>query len=126
MRSGALAPLVYRASSFQTMPNKGATVVLSRLFRRKAAPDVQLEQGLEKTRRGVFSEITRLFERSAIDEELYDDLEMLLIQADVGWDVSQRLVGELRARVDRDRIKDPADAREVLRQEMIDRKSTRL
>ena len=94
-------------------------MVLSRLFRRKAEPDVQLEQGLEKTRRGVFSEITRLFDRSAIDEELYDDLEMLLIQADVGWDVSQKLVQELRARVARDRIADPALAREVLREEMI-------
>ena len=94
-------------------------MVLNRLFRRRAEPDVQLEQGLEKTRRGVFGEITRLFDRSALDEELYDDLEMLLIQADVGWDVSQKLVRELRARVDRDRIKDPAEAREILREEMI-------
>jgi len=94
-------------------------VVLSRLFRRRAEPDVQLEQGLEKTRRGVFSEISRLFDRSAIDEELYDDLEMLLIQADVGWDVSQKLVQELRDRVARERIATPAEAREILREEMI-------
>jgi fused signal recognition particle receptor len=95
-------------------------LVFSRLFRRRAEPDVQLEQGLEKTRRGVFSEITRLFERGSLDDELYEDLEMLLIQADVGWDVSQRLVHELRDRVDRDRIKDPAEAREILRVEMIE------
>jgi len=95
-------------------------LVFSRLFRRTSEPDVQLEQGLEKTRRGVFSEITRLFDRNALDDDLYEDLEMLLIQADVGWDVSQKLVAELRATVDRERIKDPADAREVLRQEMID------
>ena len=94
-------------------------MVLSRLFRRRAEPDAQLEQGLEKTRRGVFLEITRLFDRSTIDEELYDDLEMLLIQADVGWDVSQKLVGELRARVDRSHVTNPADAREILREEMI-------
>lgn len=94
-------------------------MVLSRLFRRRAEPDVQLEQGLEKTRRGVFSEITRLFDRSTIDEELYDDLEMLLIQADVGWDVSQRLVQEMRQRVAQDRIANPAEAREILREEMI-------
>src|SRR3954447_5646733 len=79
-----------------------------------------MEQGLEKTRRGVFLEITRLFDRSYIDEDLYEDLEMLLIQADVGWDVSQKLVGDLRARVERDRIIDPADAREILRIEMIE------
>ena len=73
------------------------SLVLNRLFRRRAEPDVLVEQGLEKTRRGVFSEITRLFDRGALDDELYDDLEMLLIQADVGWDVSQKLVGELRS-----------------------------
>lgn len=95
-------------------------MVFSRLFRRHAEPDLQLEQGLERTRRGVFSEITRLFDRSDIDEELYEDLEMLLIQADVGWDVSQKLVGDLRGRVDRDRINDPAEAREILRLEMIE------
>ncbi|HEV2107625.1 MAG TPA: signal recognition particle-docking protein FtsY [Thermomicrobiales bacterium] len=94
-------------------------MVLNRLFRRRAEPDIQLEQGLEKTRRGVFSEITKLFDRSAIDEELYEDLEMLLIQADVGWDVSQRLVAELRSHVAGERLRDPADAREVLRNEMV-------
>jgi fused signal recognition particle receptor len=95
-------------------------LVFNRLFRRRAEPDVQLEKGLEKTRRGVFSEITRLFDRAVLDDELYEDLEMLLIQADVGWDVSQRLVRELRQRVDRDRIDDPSDAREILRLEMIE------
>jgi fused signal recognition particle receptor len=95
-------------------------VVFSKLFRRRAEPDLQLEQGLEKTRRGVFGDIARLFDRSNIDEDLYEELEMLLIQADVGWDVSQKLVNDLRARVERDRILDPADAREVLRTEMIE------
>lgn len=93
-------------------------MVFKRLFRRRVEPDVQIEKGLEKTRRGVFSEITRLFERGALDEELYDDLEMLLIQADLGWDVSQQLVSELRDRVRDEHITNPADARDVLRLEM--------
>jgi fused signal recognition particle receptor len=93
--------------------------VILKFFRRKSEPDVQLDQGLEKTRRGVFLEITRLFDRSVLDDDLYEDLEMLLIQADVGWDVSQDLVAELRARVDRDHIDNPTLAREILREEMI-------
>jgi len=93
--------------------------VLRRLFRRQAEPDLQLEKGLEKTRRGVFLEITRLFDRSEIDDELFEDLEMLLIQADVGWDVSQQLVEELRQRIRDERIVNPGDAREILRLEMI-------
>jgi len=93
--------------------------VILKFFRRKSEPDPQLEQGLEKTRRGVFLEITRLFERGALDDDLYEELEMLLIQADVGWDVSQKLVGDLQARVRQDGISDPLLAREILREEMI-------
>jgi fused signal recognition particle receptor len=93
--------------------------VILKFFRRKSEPDAQLEQGLEKTRRGVFLEITRLFERGALDDDLYEELEMLLIQADVGWDVSQKLVGDLKARVRQDGISDPLLAREILREEMI-------
>jgi len=91
--------------------NKGATVVLRRMFRRRTEPDPHLDLGLEKTRRGVFDQVTRLFDRTEIDEDLYEDLEMLLIQADVGWDVSQQLVAELRQRVEQERIVNPADAR---------------
>ncbi len=94
-------------------------MVLNRIFRRRAEPDVQLEKSLEKTRRGVFSEITRLFERDTLDDELYEDLEMLLIQADVGWDVSQQLVRDLRQRVNAERIENPAVAREILRNDMV-------
>jgi len=93
--------------------------MILKFFRRKSAPDAQLEQGLEKTRRGVFLEITRLFDRGVLDDDLYEELEMLLIQADVGWDVSQKLVAELRQRVERDRLVDPLAAREILREEMI-------
>ncbi len=94
-------------------------MVLRRIFRRRTEPDVQLDKGLEKTRRGVFDEISKLFDRSEIDEELYEDLEMLLIQADVGWDVSQQLVAEMRQKVEDEHIVNPADAREILRLEMI-------
>ena len=93
--------------------------MILRFFRRKSQPDVQLEQSLEKTRRGVFSEITRLFERGTLDDDLYEELEMLLIQADVGWDVSQKLVSDLQDRVGQGNVTDPLLAREILREEMI-------
>jgi fused signal recognition particle receptor len=93
--------------------------MILRFFRRKSQPDVQLEQSLEKTRRGVFSEITRLFERGSLDDDLYEELEMLLIQADVGWDVSQKLVSDLQDRVGQGNVTDPLLAREILREEMI-------
>ena len=94
-------------------------MILKRMFKRRSEPDVQMEKGLEKSRSGVFREITRLFDRSELDDELFEDLEMLLIQADVGWDVSQQLVEELQERIKKDSISNPADAREILRLEMI-------
>ena len=94
-------------------------MVFRRLFRRQGDADVLLDKGLEKTRRGAFLEITRLFDRGAIDDELYEDLEMLLLQADVGWDVSESLVAALKERVKRDGLTDAALAREALRLEMI-------
>ena len=93
--------------------------MIFKFFKRKSQPDVLIEQTLEKTRRGVFSEISRLFDRGRLDEEFYEELEMLLIQADVGWDVSQKLVADLRQRVETLNIEDSALARDILREEMI-------
>lgn len=94
-------------------------MVFRRMFKRRAEPDVQIEQGLAKTRRGVFSEIARLFERGTLDDDLYEELEMLLIQADIGWDVSQKLVEEIQTQVREQGIRDPAEAKEILRNEMV-------
>jgi fused signal recognition particle receptor len=120
---GGSAPIASSATTaapvVQPVSRSASPVVFNRLFRRRAELDPSLTQGLEKTRRGVFSEITRLFERGLIDDELYDDLEMLLIQADVGWDITQQLVKELRAQVQQLGIPDSALARDILRAEMV-------
>ena len=94
-------------------------MVFSRIFRRQTVEDVQLSKGLEKTRRGVFSEIARLFDRGHFDAEFYEELEMLLIQADIGWDISQQLVAELRQTVSANSITDPQFAKEFLRNDMV-------
>ncbi len=94
-------------------------MVFSKLFRRRAKPEPKIEAGLKKTRRGIFQDIAALFERSEITEDLYDDLEALLIQADLGVETTVELLDNLRARIDRERIRQPSDAREALRTEMI-------
>lgn len=94
-------------------------VILNRIFRRKSEPDVQLEAGLKKTRRGIFAEITALFDRSAIDEELYEDLEALLIQADIGVETTLEIVEALRDDVREHNISDPQEAKMFLRDEMV-------
>lgn len=94
-------------------------MVLNRLFRRRSEPDPQLEQGLKKTRRGIFADITALFDRSAIDEELFEDLESLLIQADLGVETTLELVEALREDIRRERITDPQQAKLYLRDQMV-------
>jgi len=89
------------------------------MFRRRVEEQPEIQEGLKKTRRGIFADITALFDRSAIDEELYEDLEALLIQADLGVDTTMELVAALREDVRRERISDPARAREFLRDEMV-------
>ena len=94
-------------------------MILRRIFQRRTEAQPELEEGLKKTRRGIFADITALFDRSDIDEELFEDLEALLIQADLGVDTTMDIVEALREDIRRERITDPAIARTYLRDEMV-------
>jgi len=81
--------------------------------------EVGLEQSLEKTRGGFFSRIKGLFSRqSEITEEFFEELEELLIQADVGVATTQRLIETLRERVESEQIRAIDEARDVFQDEM--------
>ena len=71
-----------------------------------------------KTRRTFFGQMTGLFRRSRIDDELWDELEELLISADVGVETTFKLMDSLREGVRRERISDPRDALALLKEEM--------
>ena len=63
--------------------------------------------------------ITQLFERSTIGEELWQELEELLILADVGVATSEKLVETVREKVEREGVKEAGQAKEMLKQEMV-------
>ncbi len=66
--------------------------MLSRLFRRE-----KLDQGVEKSRTGFFGKIrTLLTAERPIDDDLWDELEELLIQADVGVQLTDEIMERLR------------------------------
>lgn len=94
-------------------------MIFSRFFRRRTPPSPQLESGLKRSRQGIFRQIVQLFERSQIDRELFDDLEALLIQADLGVATTEALLERLQERVRRGEVRDPVEAREALREEMV-------
>jgi fused signal recognition particle receptor len=57
-----------------------------------------------------------MFVKPVIDESTWEDLETALLTADFGPDVSERLIDELREKVDRYRTTDPKDLQRMLRE----------
>ncbi|SEN14352.1 signal recognition particle-docking protein FtsY [Lihuaxuella thermophila] len=75
--------------------------------------------GLSKTSSTFVGAVNDLFKgRSKIDEDLYEELEEILIGADVGVKTTMELVERLRAEVKERKIKDPAELQPLL-SEMI-------
>lgn len=62
-----------------------------------------------------------MFAKKTIDESTWDELEAALIGADFGPAVTEQLVDELRANVDRYRTTDPADLQRMLREAIEER-----
>jgi fused signal recognition particle receptor len=64
-----------------------------------------------------------LFAKKTIDDDTWDDLEAALITADFGPDVTEAIVDDLRAKVDRFHTTDPADLQRMLRETLEERLS---
>ena len=79
----------------------------------------KVPQSLTKTRRGFFGQVMELFGSGDISEEVWEELEELLIQADVGVETTIDLVERLRERVDRERVRQAVKVRQVLREELF-------
>ncbi len=77
----------------------------------------RLKQGLERTRVNIVG----LFSGGVIDEQLFEDLEIALIGADVGVATTTELLDALRRRVKLAGLKTPADVRDALREELTQR-----
>ncbi len=84
----------------------------------------RLKESLVKTRQAFVEKIDSLVNRrQSIDEELYDELEEVLVQADVGVPTALELVGKVRDTVRQRRVSDPAEVKAILKEhirEMLD------
>ncbi|HEU4325098.1 MAG TPA: signal recognition particle-docking protein FtsY [Roseiflexaceae bacterium] len=80
----------------------------------------KIGQATEKARRGLFGQIAQLFAADdPITDELWDDLEALLIQADVGIETSTYLVNRTKDRTVRYGTKRAREAKDMLKAEMV-------
>ena len=75
----------------------------------------KLKQGLFKTKSAIVEKVDNLFKSFVkVDEDLFDELEELLISADIGVNTTEEILEELRDTVKEKRIKDPADVKDEL------------
>lgn len=78
-----------------------------------------LKEKLFKSREGLFGKLKSfILGRNVIDYEMYEELEDILIQSDIGMDMTVKIVGELEKEVKRRGIKDPKDIYPVLKEVM--------
>ncbi len=71
--------------------------------------------GMSKTRQSFFGRIANMLGGSSIDDETWDDVEALLIQADVGPKVAAEVVAQLRNKTQREGLKTREQVNEALR-----------
>ena len=78
-----------------------------------------LKDKLFKSREGFFGKLKSfILGRDVIDYEMYEELEDILIQSDIGMDMTVKIVGALEKEVKKRGIKDPKDIYPVLKEVM--------
>ncbi|MEG6615287.1 signal recognition particle-docking protein FtsY [Peptococcaceae bacterium 1198_IL3148] len=79
----------------------------------------RLKAGLSKTRKGFVEKVEQVvIGRNKIDEELFEELEEVLIQADIGVNTALELVDRVRQGVKLRNIGDPAKVKDIFQEEL--------
>lgn len=75
----------------------------------------KLVQGLSKTRNSIAHGIDAIFSGfSSIDNDFYEELEEILIMADIGINTTTAIIEDLRQKVKENKIKEPSECRQLL------------
>lgn len=89
-----------------------------KFFNKERSAD--LDKGLEKTKSNLFSKLSRAVAgKSKVDAEVLDELEQILISADVGIDTTVKIIENLEARVSEDKFMNTDELNTILRQEIV-------
>ena len=92
--------------------------LFDKLFGKKQQQE-SLEQGLQKTREGFLSKITKAIAgKSTVDEEVLDNLEDALVSADVGIDTTVKIIERIEKRVAKDKYLNTSELNRILREEI--------
>ncbi|TFB23238.1 signal recognition particle-docking protein FtsY [Filobacillus milosensis] len=81
----------------------------------------KFKDGMEKTRDSFTSKVNDLVARyRSVDEEFFEELEEILISADVGVETVMTLIEELEMEVKRRNIKDTSQVKEVISEKLVE------
>jgi fused signal recognition particle receptor len=89
------------------------------VFRRIFKKDPHIEEGVKKTRASFFGRMAVLLGRTEITDDTWEEVEELLIGADVGVDTTEDLLDRLRARYRRGEFRSGDDLNTGLQEELI-------
>ena len=78
-----------------------------------------MQASTRKTRAGVLGRLGGVFRRGGVDEEFWEELEEILIAADVGVRTAASLIERVRQRARQDGARDPGAVREIMRAQMV-------
>ncbi|MDO7875309.1 signal recognition particle-docking protein FtsY [Hymenobacter sp. ASUV-10] len=80
-----------------------------------------LDAGLEKTKTSFFDQLSKaVVGKSTVDEAVLDDLEQLLVHADVGIDTTVKVIDRIEKRVARDKYVSTTELDRILREEIVE------
>lgn len=84
----------------------------------------RLASGLAKTRNSIVAGVESIFSGSStIDDDFYEELEEILIMADLGINATTSIIENLRAKVKENKIRDPKECRDLLKASMREQMS---
>ncbi len=79
----------------------------------------KLKEGLTKTRKSITEKIDQvLVSFGKVDEELFDELEEILITSDLGIETTMRIIADLKTKVRERKIIDPMKVKDLLKEEL--------
>jgi fused signal recognition particle receptor len=79
----------------------------------------RFEKGVKRAREGWFRRMVQLFDRATVGEALWDELEELLISADVGVNTTAKLIERVKERVSSERLTVGPQIYSALKEEMV-------
>jgi fused signal recognition particle receptor len=92
--------------------------LFDKLFGKKEKQE-SLDQGLQKTKEGFFSKITKAIAgKSTVDEEVLDHLEDALVSADVGIETTVAIIDRIEKRVAKDKYLNTSELNTILKNEI--------